>query len=105
MEASQPQPQFTFDVPEDLQAGIYANIVGVWHTPHEFTIDFSVTMPIAPPLDPGDPLTVPCRVVARIKISPSLIFDVMQALNQNMTNYEQSYGEIRRPQPPGETTG
>jgi hypothetical protein len=93
-------PEFTFHVPEDLQAGRYANIVSVWHTGHEFTLDFSVTMRVEPPSNPGDPLTVPCEVVARVKIAPSLVFEVMQALNQNMTNYEQSFGDIKRPEPP-----
>ena len=38
------EPQFGFHVPEALQTGTYANFLGVWHTGHEFTLDFSVTM-------------------------------------------------------------
>lgn len=90
MEAS-PQPSFEFRVPDELQAGRYANMLGVWHTAHDFTLDFSVTVPIT---TPG---TMPCEVVARVKIAPSLIFDVLRALNENMTRYEETFGEIHRP--------
>ena len=101
MEGGGGQPQFTFNVPEDLQTGRYANILGVWHSPHEFTLDFSVSGQPIPPEGPGEPPIVPCDVVARVKVAPSLVFDLLEALNENMTHYEQNYGEIRRPEPPG----
>jgi hypothetical protein len=94
------QPEFVLNVPEDLQAGRYANIVSVWHTPHEFTLDFSVSGQVVAP-EPGEAPIIPCDVVARIKIAPSLIFDLLQALNTNMTRYEERFGEIQRPQEPG----
>jgi hypothetical protein len=79
-------------VPEELEGGVYANGAGVWHTPHEFTLDFFSTQP--PSSADGDVL--PARVVARVKIPPTVIFDLMRALNINMTNYEQTFGSIRR---------
>jgi len=36
-------------------------------------------------------------VVARLKVPVSLVFDVIRALNEEMTVYEQQFGEIRRP--------
>ena len=90
-----PQQSFEFRVPEDLAAGAYANVVGVWHTPHEFTIDFSVTQP--PTQTPDGGVKVPCEVVARVKIAPTLVFDLLRTLNENMTRYEAALGEIRRP--------
>lgn len=101
MEGTPERPQLLFSIPEELQTGSYANFVGVWHTPHEFTLDFSVTGLPAPPAEPGEPPTIPCDVVARVKIAPSLVFDLLQALNQNMTRYEENFGEIQRPQAPG----
>ncbi len=83
-------------VPPELQTGSYANVVGIWHTPHEFTLDFAVLMPPVPATEDG-PSSMPCEVVARIKIAPSLIFDLLRAVNENMTRYEQAYGEIRQP--------
>lgn len=86
--------QFQLQVPPELAGGVYANVVGVWHTPHEFTIDFAVTMP---PAQTEEGVLVPCQVVSRVKISPTLIFDLMRTLNENMTRYEKALGEIRRP--------
>ena len=85
-----------FQVPPDLEGGAYANILGVWHTGHEFTLDFAVTQPAIAPT-PAEPTTVPCRVVARVKIPPSVIFEMLRAINQNMTIYDNQFGEIQRP--------
>ena len=88
---------FNFQVPPEAEGGVYANALGVWHTGHEFTLDFAVTQPPMAPENPAEPITVPCRVVARVKIPPSVIFDIMRALNQNMTIYENNFGEIQKP--------
>ena len=103
MEGSQPQQVgFAMHVPDDLRAGRYANMLGVWHSPHEFTLDFAVTGPAVPTED--GQATVPCDVVARIKVAPSLVFDLLRALNENMGRYEAQFGEIRRPgQPEGDS--
>jgi hypothetical protein len=61
---------FSFQLSPEMAAGRYANLLGVWHSAHEFTLDFSVTMPPQQPEDPGEPTTVPCEVVARITRSP-----------------------------------
>jgi len=83
-------------IPPELEGGAYANMVGVWHTGHEFTLDFSVTLPTRE--GPEGSTIVPCQVVARLKIAPTLVFDLMRALNENMTGYETTFGEIRRPE-------
>jgi hypothetical protein len=88
---------FNFQIPPDLEGGVYANVLGVWHTGHEFTLDFAVTQPPIVPENPVEPVAVPCRVVTRVKIPPSVIFDVLRALNQNMTIYENTFGEIQQP--------
>ena len=41
-------------------------------------------------------MVVPCRIVARVKMPPTLAFDIIQTLNVNMTRYEEVFGEIRR---------
>lgn len=35
------QRELSFDikVPPDLEGGVYANFMNIWHTPHEFTFD------------------------------------------------------------------
>lgn len=102
MDEPEPQPGsaiFEIRVPPELEAGSYSNFLSVWHSPFEFTLDFAVTEVNQPtdPKTPNAPVTVPCRIVARIKIPPPLIFSVLQALNENMTNYEAKFGEISPP--------
>src|SRR5690349_7101232 len=75
-----PEREITFrvDVPETELGGSYANFLSVWHTSHEFTLDFSATQPGQEEV-PGDetsPIVVPCRVVSRVRIPASLVFDV-----------------------------
>jgi hypothetical protein len=91
------QPEFQVVVPPGEEAGVYANFLGVWHSPYEFTLDFCVTQPPQP--SEADPVrtVMPCLVVSRIKIPVTLIFDVVRALNENMTRYEDTFGEISRP--------
>lgn len=88
-------PQFQINVPDALEAGTYANGAMVWHTAYEFTLDFITLQPG----DPDSPDVVPCRVVSRVRIPPTVIFDLLRALNDNMTKYEQRFGEIRRIEP------
>ena len=96
MEGHDGPAEFAFSVPAELATGRYANLLAIWHTAHEFTLDFSVTMPATAKED-GSPPVVPAEVVARVKIAPSVVFDVLRALNENMTQYESTYGEIQRP--------
>lgn len=97
-ETAQPGvPAFQVHVPPDLEGGVYANFLVVWHTPYEFTLDFAAMQP-AQQTEEGSPPTVPMRVVSRVRIPVTLIFDVLRALNENMTRYETAFGEIRRPQ-------
>ena len=96
-EPGQPQPtEFQIVVPPELEGGVYSNFLGVWHTPYEFTLDFCTMMPPQPSEEDGHPV-MPCRVTSRVKIPVTLIFDLLRALNDNMTRYEQAYGEIKRP--------
>src|ERR1700733_14304112 len=79
-------------ISEEIEGGVYANGAGVWHTPHEFTLDFFSTQPPAQ----TDPAVLPARVVARVKIPPTVVFELMRALNVNMASYEETFGPIRR---------
>ena len=96
----QRQVELRFEVPPEEAVARYANFLGVWHTPHEFTLDFAVTQRPQPadPDDAASPSVVACHVVARVKIPVSVVFDVLRALNENMTRYEAAFGEIRRPE-------
>jgi hypothetical protein len=75
-------------VPDDAKHGTYANFLVVSHSPHEFTLDFCQ-------LQPGrDSNETTAEVVSRVRIAPTLVGKVIQALNTNMTNYEDRFGPI-----------
>jgi len=82
--------QLNVVVPPDQAIGSYASLVGVWHTPHEFAIDFCVVQPFLPD-GPG------AQVVSRVRVPPTIVFELLKMLNQNLTEYEETYGEIQRP--------
>ena len=87
---------FRIEVPDELQTGQFADFLSVWSGPHAFTLDFAVTGQAE-----GDPasgkLTVPVRVVARIKIPHTLAPNILQALASNVTKFETAVGPIRQP--------
>ena len=97
-EAERPT-QFELNVPPDLEGGVYANVLGVWHTVYEFTLDFASMQPpqVVDENDPSSPAVVPCHVVSRVKVPVTVVFDLIRALNENMTKYEERFGEIQRP--------
>lgn len=97
MEGGGQEVSFEFRIAPELEVGQYANVLGVWHTAHEFTLDFSVTLPPVAPTDDSEGAIVPCQIVSRVKVAPSLIFDLLRTLNENMTRYEAQFGEIQRP--------
>jgi len=98
------QPEFNIQIPDDLSAGVYSNFIGVWHTPYEFTLDFAVIQPgeLVTGEDGSRHARVPARVVARVKIPPAQVFELMQALSRNEQMYEQAFGPISRPGSPGQ---
>lgn len=92
------------ELPDELAAGAYSNVVGVWHTPYEFTLDFGVLLPGPVMVAEGDQTVqvIPARIVSRIKIPPAVVFELMRALSQNETLYETNFGPIPRPGRPDE---
>lgn len=95
------QPQFDVELPEDLVAGVYSNVVGVWYTPYEFTLDFAAISPVQWETDePGQSVSVvPARVVSRVKIPPSAVFELMRNLSETEARYIKRIGPIRKPGP------
>ena len=86
----------------EIEAGVYADFVSVWHQPHQFILDFSVHT--APPqvieVDGTRVINVPARMVSRVRIRPEQIFEIMKALNQQLTRWEKEQGKATRLQEP-----
>src|SRR5205814_10340826 len=70
-------------VPDDLEAGVYASAVTVWHTAHDFTLDFVVE--VGPDERRG-------RVVARVHVPTTLMLDLLQKASLGLTAYEEEHG-------------
>lgn len=83
--------------PEKWNTGVYANGVGVWFTQTDFTLDFVVNLPpeVGSDADGNQMVLSPQQVVARVKLPPPLVFQVMRNLSTNLDRYEQQYGSIQ----------
>jgi hypothetical protein len=83
-------------VPEALSAGVYANGFGTWFNQTDFTLDGFVHLPADQRTDEHGAgyIHQPVQVVVRVKFPPSLIFSLIQNLEQAMTNYEAQFGAI-----------
>ena len=91
----QPQPQpgrqgtpINVTVPQEVRHGTYANFLAISHSPHEFTLDFCQVMP-------SNDGKVTAEVVNRVRIAPTLVGKMIQALNTNMNGYEERFGMVR----------
>lgn len=74
---------------EVVAAGVYANLALVNHSPSEFVLDFIQLMPGVQQ----------AKVRSRVILAPLHAKRVMAALQQNIANYEQQYGEIKELEP------
>ncbi|MFI1911612.1 DUF3467 domain-containing protein [Nocardia sp. NPDC020380] len=96
--SEEPPPPVNVEVivPEAMNTGVYANGFTCWYNRTDFTIDFVVYLPTEQSADAGGKSVVrqPVQVVSRVKFPPSMIFRLMQTLNDSMSNYEQQFGSI-----------
>ena len=69
--------------PPEVQGGVYANNMVVSHTKEEFILDFIM---VAPPTG---------TVMARVIVSPGHMKRVLEALRDNISKYEMSFGAIQ----------
>ena len=74
---------------EMVAGGVYCNLALVNHSPSEFVVDFIQMMPGVQQ----------ANVRSRVILAPLHAKRVMAALQQNITNYEQQYGEIKEVEP------
>ena len=73
--------------------GIYSNLVFITHSPSEVILDFARALPGLPKP----------RVFARVIMTPAHAKSLLQALEQNLGNYEKTFGAIATPGSPAAT--
>jgi hypothetical protein len=86
------QQRFEVNLPETIVPGVFADFVSVWHTEGAFTLDFAAMV------NPGQAIvdeetgetfsSVQAQVVARVRIPPSQVFEIMKALEQQLSMWE-----------------
>jgi hypothetical protein len=84
------------DVPAELEVGVYANFALVQSAEHDHTIDFCQ---LTPPQRPGEPPRL--RVVSRVRIAPSFVGPLLQAISQNAFNREEQLKKMQQDQEGG----
>jgi hypothetical protein len=81
-----PEPQqINIEIGEKEAEGIYSNLAIISHSPAEFIIDFTRVLP-------GIPKS---KISARIIMTPQHAKMLLGALNDNVTKYENQFGEIQ----------
>ncbi len=81
------QIRLNVEVPGELEA-TYANLAVIRHSPSEVVIDFIRQMPDQPR----------AKVYARVVMTPMNAKLLLQALSENLKNYESKFGEIHTPE-------
>jgi len=86
MDEKKPAPGFPpISLPEDLVAK-YSNVARISHTPSEIILDFAAMLPGVRP-----------EILARILMSPVGAKMFLNALTENISRYEASFGSIQLP--------
>ena len=76
--------QLSIELGEKEAEGIYSNLAIISHSPAEFIIDFTRLLPGVPK----------ARVHARIIMTPQHAKLLFQALGDNLSKYEDQFGDI-----------
>ena len=79
----------------EVAAGHYSNFAVIAHSANEFFIDFVAVAPNMPQ----------AKVQSRIIMTPENAKNVLFALRDNLTKYEEVYGEIQRTVPRNQNQG
>jgi hypothetical protein len=79
-------PSPALEVPADLEP-TYVNLVRIAHSPSELVFDFAHLLPGSSP----------ARVKTRVVMSPMGAKLLHRALAENLTRYENAFGEIKIP--------
>ncbi|MDE6464046.1 MAG: DUF3467 domain-containing protein [Muribaculaceae bacterium] len=83
------QKELKIELTPEVAAGHYSNLAVISHSGNEFFIDFISMAPNMPQ----------AKVQSRIVMTPENAKNLLGALNDNIRNYEKTFGEIVRKQP------
>ena len=96
------EPRFAIQIPDAQRAGVFADFVSIWHTQESFVLDFAaLVQPMVSVEEAGEQIYEgQAEVVSRVRVPPGQVFEIMRALEQQLTQWEAMTG--RRSTPPEE---
>jgi hypothetical protein len=77
--------EIMLEVSPSTESGVYSNAANIIHNKNEFIFDFAIILP-------GKNAA---KVQSRVITSPAHAKQLMTALQNNISKYEQSFGEIK----------
>ena len=81
----QAKKPLNIEISPEQSEGIYANGVGIHHTPSEFILDFLRVLPGAQK----------AKVFTRIIMTPQNVLLLKNALDENIKKYEENFDKIK----------
>jgi hypothetical protein len=81
-------------MPKELQGGTYADFIRAWHTSDAFVLDFATFS--EPPRKEDDKVILDAVVVSRVRIPPGQVFELMKALEQQLSAWERETGKVKQ---------
>ena len=87
--------ELKIELTPEVATGNYSNLAVISHSGQEFYLDFVAMAPNMPQ----------AKVVSRIIMTPENAKNLLFALRDNVTKYEQTFGEIVRKAPKGANPG
>jgi len=85
------EQRIQMNMPSDQTAGVYADFVRAWHTKDAFVLDFANL--VEPVRSEDDTVILNATVVARVRIPPAQVFELMKALEQQLSMWETETGQ------------
>ncbi|MDR0847931.1 MAG: DUF3467 domain-containing protein [Propionibacteriaceae bacterium] len=81
-------PRIQLNLPQDKAPGVFADFVRAWHTRDAFVLDFSSYTD--PPVrdEVAEDIVQQSAVVSRVRIPPAQVFELMKALEQQLSAWE-----------------
>jgi hypothetical protein len=88
------EQRLQINLPQDQSAGVFADFVRAWHTKDAFVLDFATL--IQPPHSGEEgQVVLDATVVSRVRIPPAQVFELMKALEQQLSAWEKENGQRR----------
>ena len=84
------EQRIQMNMPPELTAGVYADFVRAWHTKDAFVLDFANL--VEPVRAEDDAVLLNATVVSRVRIPPAQVFELMKALEQQLSAWEKETG-------------